>query len=670
MQNIIEDILFQESPQKNPKLEILKTHFPECFDKEGKLLVDKLEKSLMGGGGVEFSKESYSLNWLGKSYASVLRNDPPTTWIKPDNAFNSTHPNSQNFLIKGDNLEALKLLKNAYEKKIKMIYIDPPYNTGSDGFVYTDDYKYTPKKLSGLCGMSEEDCKKMLEYYSKGKNSHSAWLTFMYPRLSLARNLLKEDGVIFISIDDNEQAQLKLLCDEIFGEENFVATLHIELSTTQGMKVSSAQKGNIVKNGEFVLVYAKNIFSSFLVNSLYVPRPYDDHYSIYMDEKDLKRQTLLDFIKQYYTNITKKEIIKKYSEDQEFRNFIHSYANNIFMDGNCNVNLQLDKDDEKKLDEGATIQKDSYLIFKTSGGTIRQLIPLSKSIGKTDGFDNGFGLRKIRGDWWEDYYRDMGNINSEGNIVFKNGKKPIRLIRDILKISTGKNDIILDFFAGSGTTAHAVMELNAEDGGNRNFILVQIDEKITNKGSDNKELYDFVKNTLGIDEPKISDITQERIIRASKQIQEKYPEYQGDLGFQVFELEEIPSELAEIRQSNFEKINHLFANEDIDKMLDIEAILQSFCLYDSIPLGAELEKVDLGGYIAYKFQERIYLLHQGFQTKHLQEFLRKMDDEESFCVGEIVLLAYCFESARRREIAEAISYYNKKSRELKIVVRG
>ena len=154
----------------------------------------------------------------------MLRNEPPTTWIKPNHSFNATHPNSQNFLIKGDNLEALKLLKNTYEKKIKMIYIDPPYNTGSDGFVYTDDYKYTPKKLSSLCGMSEEDCKKMLEYYSKGKNSHSAWLTFMYPRLSLARNLLKEDGVIFISIDDNEQAQLKLLCDEIFGEENFIET--------------------------------------------------------------------------------------------------------------------------------------------------------------------------------------------------------------------------------------------------------------------------------------------------------------------------------------------------------------------------------------------------------------------------------------------------------------
>ena len=449
----------------------------------------------------------YELTWFEKD--KMLKELEHLKSSKSRQEYLHSGSTSQNILIKGDNLKALKHLQETHENRIKMIYIDPPYNTGRD-FVYKDKYK------------------------KKGdKEKHSSWLNFMYPRLSLARNLLKEDGVIFISIDDNEQAQLKLLCDEIFGEENFVATLHIELSTTQGMKVSSAQKGNIVKNGEFVLVYAKNIFSSFLVNSLYVPRPYDDHYSIYMDEKDLKRQTLLDFIKQYYTNITKKEIIKKYSEDQEFRNFIHSHANNIFMDGNCNVNLQLDKDDEKKLDEGATIQKDSYLIFKTSGGTIRQLIPLSKSIGKTDGFDNGFGLRKIRGDWWEDYYRDMGNINSEGNIVFKNGKKPIRLIRDILKISTGKNDIILDFFAGSGTTAHAVMELNVEDNGNRRFILVQLPEEI--KEAKSKTAYDFVKNTLGIDEPKISDITQERIIRASKQIKEKYPEYQGDLGFQVWE---------------------------------------------------------------------------------------------------------------------------------------
>ena len=561
----------------------------------------------------------------------MLRNDPAKTWIKPDKTFNSTHSNSQNFLIKGDNLEALKLLKNAYEKKIKMIYIDPPYNTGNNDFVYKDDRKYTPKELSTLCGMSEEDCKKMLEYYSKGKNSHSAWLTFMYPRLSLARNLLKDDGVIFISIDDNEQAQLKLLCDEIFGEENFVNTffwLH--------------GKGKKDKNSrtlqQYCLCYAKDrtkLESWTIIRHMSgeTSNPDNDERGEWLSGSISFNEARSNPKHKNYYSITSPSGVVWTRQWMCSRNEMNEYLK------------------QGKIWFGNAPTYDAVPRIKIFQCEASEVIP-----------DNIFGKHGTS----KSAKNELKKLFEVEDIF--DTPKPTELIKAIIDLCCGKNDTILDFFAGSGTTAHAVMELNAEDNGNRRFILVQLPESIDEKKS--KTAYDFVKNTLGIDEPKISDITQERIIRASKQIKEKHPEYQGDLGFQVFELEEIPSELAEIKQSNFEKINHLFANEDIDKMLDIEAILQSFCLYDSIPLGAELEKVDLGGYIAYKFQERIYLLHQGFQTKHLQEFLRKMDDEESFCVGEIVLLAYCFESARRREIAEAVSYYNKKSRELKIVVRG
>lgn len=587
----------------------------------------------------------------------MLRNDPAKTWIKPDKTFNSTHPNSQNFLIKGDNLEALKLLKNAYEKKIKMIYIDPPYNTGNNDFVYKDDRKYTPKELSSLCGMSEEECEKMLKYYAGGKNSHSAWLTFMYPRLSLARNLLKEDGVIFISIDDNEQAQLKLLCDEIFGEENFVSCFVCVVAPagTQS-SVFVAQQHN------YCLVYAKNRAFLKLFNVLNSDDELKEKYKeqdkngFYYSERLWKRgvggrkEDVPSLHFPVFYDEGKDEILID-SEGMGVKNLIKIipyHTKGVLGRWTWSKEKMIKERHRlivKKVGNEYVLHKKNYR--ENDNGKLPHSVILS-DIARTE--IGSLEVKKLFGDKVFDY------------------PKSTRFIKHILKISTSNSDdIILDFFAGSGTTAQAVMELNAEDGGNRQFILVQLPEVIDEK---NKTAYDFVKNTLGKDEPKISDITQERIIRASKQIQEKYPEYQGDLGFQVFELEEIPSELAEIRQSNFEKINHLFANEDIDKMLDIEAILQSFCLYDSIPLGAELEKVDLGGYIAYKFQERIYLLHQGFQTKHLQEFLRKMDDEESFCVGEIVLLAYCFESARRREIAEAISYYNKKSRELKIVVRG
>ena len=565
----------------------------------------------------------------------MLRNEPPTTWIKPNHSFNSTHPNSQNFLIKGDNLEALKLLKNAYEKKIKMIYIDPPYNTGNNDFVYKDDRKYTPKELSSLCGMSEEECKKMLEYYSKGKNSHSAWLTFMYPRLSLARNLLKEDGVIFISIDDNEQAQLKLLCDEIFGEENFVAQV-----AWQNLDTIKNDAKYFSTNHEYILIYAKNIFLTKIcgIKKTEKQRAYYKNY-----DNDFRGDYLLTPI---HAKSGNEKAIYKYT-----------FANGQTWTPPKGTYPRYSKE---RLQE---MEMDNRIFLDPNG----------KKAPQRKTFWSEINDRMPPISFWK--YEDFGSTR-QSNLelsqlltkgVFQN-PKPVKLIRKILEIISDKDDIILDFFAGSGTTAQAVMELNAEDNGNRRFILVQLPEGIDEKKS--KTAYDFVKNTLGIDEPKISDITQERIIRASKQIQEKYPEYQGDLGFQVFELEEIPSELAEIRQSNFEKVNHLLRDEEIEDLLDTQAILQSFCLYDGVPLGEKIEEVDLGGYGAYRYGNRLYLLHQGFETKHLQELLRRNDEDREFCVNQIVLLAYCFESARFREIAEAIKYTSKKSSELALVVRG
>ena len=517
-----------------------------------------------------------------------------------------------------------------------MIYIDPPYNTGGDGFVYADDRKYTPKELSRLCGMSEQECKKMLEYYSKGKNSHSAWLTFMYPRLALARNLLKDDGVIFISIDDNEQAQLKLLCDEIFGEENFVATVIWE------KKYSPQNDAKwLSDNHDFILIYARN---KNIWRPLLLPRT----------EKMNNR----------YKNIDNDPRGAWKSSDCLVKTYMQVYDYPITTPSGRVVNPPKGRCWMTSSENFKKLVDDNRIWFGENGDNVPSLKRFLSEVKQ--------GLTPLT--IWK--YTEVGH-NQEamreitnffgGEKIFET-PKPTSLIKHILKISTlDSDDIILDFFAGSGTTAQAVMELNAEDGGNRKFILVQLPEPISEKS---KSAYDFVKNTLGKEEPKISDITQERIIRASKQIQEKYPEYQGDLGFQVLELEEIPSELAEIRQSDFEKINHLFAQEDLSKVLDTEAILQTFCLYDSIPLGAKLEEVDLGRYIAYKFEERIYLLHQGFQTHHLKELLRKIDEERGFCINQVVLLTYCFESARRREIAEALNYLNRKSLGLKLLVRG
>ncbi len=235
------------------QLEQLKKLFPACFDADGNFLIDRLQAEI--APQTDIGREFYEMNWLGKSYARLLRNLPPETLISEDKTHNAKPENagSQNLLIRGDNLEVLKHLKNAYTNSVKMIYIDPPYNTGSDGFVYQDDRKFTPAELACLANIDEDEAARILDFTDKGSNSHSAWLTFMYPRLYIARELLKDDGVIFISIDDNEAAQLKLLCDEVFGEGNFIKDLIVNTSEGGG-------NAKYVVNGhETVLVYAKDI---------------------------------------------------------------------------------------------------------------------------------------------------------------------------------------------------------------------------------------------------------------------------------------------------------------------------------------------------------------------------------------------------------------------------
>ncbi|MCQ2703426.1 site-specific DNA-methyltransferase [Helicobacter pylori] len=327
-----------------------------------------------------------------------------------------------NYLIKGNNLIALHSLKKKFAKQVKCIYIDPPYNTGNDSFNYNDNF------------------------------NHSSWLVFMKNRLEAAREFLSDDGVIFVQCDDNEQAYLKVLMDEIFLRENFVASLHVELSATQGMKVASAKKGNIVKNAEYILIYSKNMENFSFIRSLYVAKEWDEHYSIYIDPKTKKRETLLNFLKNRYENITKDKIMALYNDDKDFRDFVHKNANNIYQDAMIEVNFNFTKEQESSLNNGEIVEYNQYLIFKNSNNIIRQLLKLSDAIGETDDFDAKIGLRKIRGDWWGSFYKDMMNINKEANLVWKAGKKPERLIKDILEISTQENDLVLDFFAGSGTT--------------------------------------------------------------------------------------------------------------------------------------------------------------------------------------------------------------------------
>lgn len=311
----------------------------------------------------------------------------------------------------------------------------------------------------------------------------------MSKRLEIAKNLLSKDGVIFISIDDNEQAQLKLLCDSIFGEQNLISILCIELSKTQGMKVKSAQDGRIVKNHEYIYTYTKNIELAYLNRMALYDRTdiWDSHFNkvIIKEDEKFKLYQISEYIKENHIDIynmfsnynildkdkiTEKSIRKGIEISEEISNFLYKEISSIiYQEMACSITIPNEID--KLLEKEKIICFDKYILTKTSNGTLRQYRSLAETIKLSDEYDSKIERVTIRGALWKGFFSDMMNIQKEGEIGFKNGKKPIRLISQLNKWANRKNSVILDFFAGSGTTGHAVAQLNKEDGGNRRYIL-------------------------------------------------------------------------------------------------------------------------------------------------------------------------------------------------------
>lgn len=421
-------------------LKFLETLKEQHSDDESLIAINQIEN--------ELTSKKYGLVWEEHEEevdVKMRTHIPVFTEVEAKEIVGDPESEQYNFLLEGDNLHSLKLLEKTHKGKIDVIYIDPPYNTGNKDFKYQDRY----------VGMEDSF-------------RHSMWLSFMAERLKLAHTLLTSAGVIFISIDNNEFAQLKLLCDSIFGENSFVTNIHVELSATQGMKVRAAQMGNLVKNGEYILVYSKDGHKDIANHVLYDYRPeYDGHYSRYLLE-DMSTVDVKDIFSKKYPKIKLRNITDMYTEEPIFRQFVLDNVDRIFADD------KISGFDIKEYPKGKVylVKKNdrNYYIYN-NGRKMRQLLPLKASFGKCDDFNENYGLRKIRGDWWKDFYKDMGNVSKEGDVVFSNGKKPVRLIKQLIKMSTHAESIILDFFAGSGTTGQAVMELNKEDGGKRHFIL-------------------------------------------------------------------------------------------------------------------------------------------------------------------------------------------------------
>ncbi|EHT5344106.1 site-specific DNA-methyltransferase, partial [Campylobacter jejuni] len=485
----------------------LKLNFPQTI-KDGQVDL-KAIAMLLGLNNKEI--RGYELSFTGKALANALYDTPNTKELKFHKSLSKNFETTKNAIIKGDNLHALKLLKSAYYEKIKMIYIDPPYNTKNDKFIYNDDFVKEHKKLLievGLLEITEEGEEigsEILNFFinAKGDRSHSTWLGFMLPRLKLARDLLREDGVIFISIDDNEQANLKILCDEIFGKENFISCFIWQ------KKSGGGQAKYFYEGHEYMLIYTKDKTN---LNGLFK----------FKEKPEINNDLIRKVHGKYTNNESIKKILNLYPKDTvDHRNLMFEELD-IFLKENM-ISEKKYNDIKSKIDSG------EYFLQQYKDTKFHLICSY-----QDDNLSKMYSI--FSGHWTSDGNEEIESIFN-GKLVFEN-PKPTTLIKEIFFANTNQNDIILDFFAGSGTTAQAVMELNAEDNGNRKFILVQLDEKIDENKS--KVAYDFCKNELGSENPVISDITIERVKRAGEKILKENRDKNLDLGFKVFSLVEKP----------------------------------------------------------------------------------------------------------------------------------
>lgn len=599
---MIKDILErnEQVSVNDHEMNILKEHFPACFSKDGSFDIERFKAII--SDKLELKSEGYELKFLGKNYARLLASVDTTTVIKPDKAHNEKPENlhSENLYITGDNLDALKHLLKSYAGKIKCIYIDPPYNTDSDTFVYQDRFNFTVDDLMSRLSVSETEAQRILDLTKRGSASHSAWLMFMYPRLQLARDLLADDGVIFISIDDNEQANLKLICDDIFGEENFVAQLIWERA------FSPKNDAKYISNShDYICMFAKRI-DNFVIGRL--PRTEEANARYTNPDNDPRGPWMSSDIS-----------VKTYSAANDYP--ITTPSGRVIEPpaGRC-----------WRLSKNAFLERlqDNRIWFGPDGnGTPRIKRFLS------DLKFEGMAPISIQ------FYKEVGHSQEGAQEVVRlfddkgvfDGPKPVRLLKRLITLANLDYDsIVLDFFSGSATTADAVMQLNAEDGGERKFIMVQLPELI----EEDKPAYKAGYRS-------IDEIGRERIIRVAKKIKEEKPDTTADLGFKHFVLAE-PSgkQLDEIIDFDH-KVNVVVTNTLLQEF-GTDAVLATWLVRDGYGFSPELKTVKFGDYTAYYIDKHLYLINELADYSALEAMVTKFDTDPSFNPENIVLFSYSF----------------------------
>lgn len=662
---MIKEIIQQnENTTPNSKqLAVLKEHFPACFKADGSFDVERFKAEIANTTNVV--QEGYELKFLGKSYAKLLASTETTTVIQPNETHNSLpeNANSENIYISGDNLDGLKHLLKSYNGAIKCIYIDPPYNTGSDGFVYADNFNYTKDTLQEKLSVSEEEAERILDLTKRGSASHSAWLMFMYSRLLLARDLLKDDGVIFISIDDNEQANLKLLCDDVFGEENSIECI----SWNKRIPKNDKGIGNI---HEYILVYVRN-------------KEHKHEFNV-GKEGIAEIEELVAKLKKNKTPILEaeeeiKKLYKKKGYDRGITLY-NSFNAEYRLWGKINMSwpnaetfgpryeIKHPKTGEavKIPDRGWRWKQDTFEdAAKIENGEYKEIVELS---------DGSFMCGRI---WFDSdnktqpssityldevekfLLRSVISLKSDGGIELENlfdGKsffsypKPTSLLKLLVgSVSViQENDIVLDFFSGSATTADSIIQLNSLDGKKRKFITIQLPEILSPENASQKVAYEFLKeNNL----PTTLDyIGIERIKRAAAKIKEENPDKELDLGFKHYILQE-PNQNTLDKLDSFDKAG-LLADTTIMEEFGKPTILATWLNADGYGLTVQAEAIDLAGYTAYYCQKHLYLIDPGFTLESMKALLSKYDTEGHFNPENMVLFGYSFPDWSINEMIE------------------
>jgi len=560
---------------KSENINKLKQLFPEIVS-EGEIDFDKLK--LTFGEEVDLEKERYGMNWAGKYNCFKIIQDRSTGTLKPVRDESIDFDTTKNIFIEGDNLEVLKLLQKSYYEKIKMIYIDPPYNKGKD-FVYTDKFGQQLDEYLKLTNQVDSEGRKLSTNTDSNGRYHSNWMNMIYPRLFLAKNLLKADGIIFISIDDNEIDNLKKICNEVFGEENFVANV------IWRSKSGGANDSNLVAvDHEYILIYAKDI-NFGLLGGL----PYTD------------------------------ELLKLYTGKDEFFELRGPYRPMLLMQKGLSYSESLTY----------PIKAPDGTILKPDGGGAIWRWSKDRLTEKTK---EGFVEFKKNNGEWKIYTKQYLNIDYDGNIINRDkllrtvivdidgrdgtrdiqclfdqkiftNPKPLKLIKTFLNIGLEKEEIILDFFAGSGTTAHAVLDLNKKDNGNRKFILVQLPEA-TSKDS---EAFKTGYKT-------ISDIAKERIRRVINKHKEEEKQQKlsdkdnkQDLGFKVFKLDRSNFKIWDTNVQNIQTsiTDHI---DQIKKESNKEAVLYEILLKEGMELTTNINKIKIDNKEVYSIENNLLLI--------------------------------------------------------------